>query len=81
MKHIEVKVVGYSRFKSKKGNLCQVVNGIYIPEGDNNINGYDVFKVFTDPDLVVEVDQVYTALLGYDRFGKFGVIDILREGE
>lgn len=79
MKTINIQVVGKKDFTTKKGDKGVIV--FYVcPPFQNGVEGNMAGFFFGDPADSLEVDENYTALLGYDRAGKYGVIDIVERG-
>lgn len=78
MKTISVRVVGKKSFKSKKGNDLTIIYYLSSPYEDG-VEGSQTGFFFANDDYSSEaiVDENYTALLGYDRSGKYGVVGLI----
>ena len=76
MKTCTIEVVGLKKFQSKKGDEYCIV--YYISSAfEKGVEGSQAGYFFLNDDFEPEIDKNYTALLGYDRAGKFGVIGIV----
>lgn len=76
MRTTGIKVVGIKEFSSKKGDKYKIayyVSGAF----EQGVEGVQAGYMFVDPSLDLEVDQNYTGILGYDRSGKYGIVDIM----
>lgn len=78
MKTTSIRIVGKKSFKSKKGNDLTIVYFISTPFEDG-VEGSQAGFFFANDEYSIEceVDENYTALLGYDRAGKYGVIGLI----
>lgn len=78
MKTTTIRVVGKKSFKSKKGNDLTIVYFVSSPFEDA-VEGSQAGFFFANDDYSADalVDENYTALLGYDRAGKYGVIGLI----
>lgn len=75
MKTIGIKCVGLKTFESKKGDkytICYYISGPFEKGVEGNQAGF----FFLNEDIELEVDENYTAILGYDRAGRYGVVGI-----
>lgn len=76
MNTISMQVVGLNKFKSKKGNNVTIV--YYVSEPFNkSIEGSFAGQFFYNGDDPLVIGENYTAFVGYDRTGNYGVIGII----
>ena len=78
MKTVSIRVVGKKSFKSKKGNDLTIIYFLSSPFEDG-VEGSEAGFFFANDDYSAEaeIDENYTAFLGYDRSGKYGVIGLI----
>lgn len=76
MKTTKITVLGYKHIHSNKSNKdFTVINYSFIPGDDTK--GYSVGSLWVEGAHTPKLNSELEGLLGYDRRGNYGVVDII----